>query len=357
MRMKRFQTSLGVCTLSVGEGAIENRLPVLTAGRTLFIITDKTVFSAHRAFFARYFPDCTPFLLPAGEKGKSEKQLFKILKRMSALGLKRDCRVFAVGGGAVGDVGAMAAALYMRGVSLVQIPTTLLSQVDGSIGGKTAINLGAIKNAAGCFYPAFEVVADPMFLRTLPRREIKCGLGEIVKYAALDPALFTRLDDMETAALSSITFLSELVADCAFLKAEIVEEDERDEGLRRCLNLGHTTAHALELFYSLSHGESVLFGLLAETRLAADRGVCERGFADKLTALILTSIAVSPVNIPDFKRIHSALQLAKADKKNVSDGMVRLSVPVAAGEWTLFALSFEDYASETEAILREIFSK
>lgn len=355
MQTKKFRTSLGECAVTAGEGALKARLPELKAGRRNFVVTDRKVLSAHREIFAAYFSNCDIFLLPVRERGKSEKNLFKILKKMSALGLKRDCRVFAVGGGAVGDVGALAAALYMRGVFLVQVPTTLLSQVDGAIGGKTAVNLGKIKNAIGCFYPAREVIADPLFLRTLPKREVKCGLGEVVKYAALCPAVFSALNYMEDAALSSIDFLSRLAADCAFFKIGVVEHDERDHGERQCLNLGHTTAHALELFYGLSHGESVLFGLLAETRIAEKRGVCVSSFAREFIELIKKALSVEPVRIPSFKKVKTALLSARADKKNLSDGMVRLSVPVSAGEWTILSLPFGEYVSEIEEIFREIF--
>ena len=164
----------------VGEDAVENRLPALIAGQKNFVVADSNVYALYHDWFARYFSGAEIFVLSAGEEYKNFQSLYEILQAMTKAGLHRTSRLFTVGGGVVGDIGGLAAALYMRGISCVQIPTTLLAQVDSSVGGKTAVDLGGVKNVVGAFYQPCEVLVDPAFLKTLPAREIKCGVGEIV---------------------------------------------------------------------------------------------------------------------------------------------------------------------------------
>ena len=171
-------------TIYIGDDALEQRLPALTAGQTNFVVTDSNVFALYKDFFKRYFSDTAMFVLPAGEEYKTFSSLGEILEKMSVSGLHRTSRLFAVGGGVVGDIGGLSASLYMRGISCVQIPTTLLAQVDSSVGGKTAVDVNGVKNIVGAFYQPMEVLVAPSFLKTLPQRELKCGLGEIVKYCA-----------------------------------------------------------------------------------------------------------------------------------------------------------------------------
>ena len=158
----------------IGRGAAKERLPRLTEGQRNFVVTDSNVFSLYGTFFSEYFAKSEIFVLPAGEESKNFEALSEILTRMTRVGLHRTSRLFAVGGGVVGDIGGLAAALYMRGISCVQVPTTLLAQVDSGVGGKTAVDLCGVKNIVGAFHQPCEVVADPDFLSTLPPREIKC---------------------------------------------------------------------------------------------------------------------------------------------------------------------------------------
>lgn len=333
-------TTTGV--IRIGTEVIERRLPALIAGQKNFVVTDSNVFALYRGWFDRYFAGAEIFVLPAGEESKTFQSLYGILERMAAAGLHRTSRLFAVGGGVVGDIGGLAAALYMRGISCVQIPTTLLAQVDSSVGGKTAVDLGGVKNIVGAFYQPCEVLVDPAFLQTLPPREIKCGVGEIVKYAALNGDIFDALEK-NTDKLTNLAFLTDLITACIRHKADVVQADEKENGERRSLNVGHTTGHAIELSVGLSHGESVLYGMLFETRMAMRAGVCEKAFGERLVALVQKAIDLPPHAAVDFSGIDGDAEKARADKKNLGDGNINMSVAKSKGAWTTFSLGFEEY--------------
>ena len=326
----------------LGTGVVEKRLPALTADKKCFVVTDSNVYALYAEWFKRYFLDAEIFVLPAGEENKNFQSLYAILEKMAAAGMRRTSRLFAVGGGVVGDIAGLAAALYMRGISCVQIPTTLLSQIDSSVGGKTAVDLGGVKNVVGVFYQPCEVLVDPTFLQTLPTREIKCGLGEMVKYAALSGEIFDLLEGKEEK-WGDIDYLTGLIGACIRHKAKVVEADEKENGERRSLNVGHTTGHAIELTYGLSHGESVLYGMRFETKIAIDKGVCEREYGEKLLALIDRAIALAPCEKVNFSGIANSAEKARSDKKNTEDGRIQMAVAKAKNEWCMLALSFEDY--------------
>ena len=328
-------------TISIGKDVLESRLPALTHGQKNFVVTDSNVYALYKAFFAKYFPDTEIFVLTAGEENKNFGSLSAILEKMTAAHLHRSSRLFAVGGGVVGDIGGLAAALYMRGISCVQIPTTLLAQVDSSVGGKTAVDLGGVKNVVGAFYQPCEVLIDPSFLATLPERELKCGLGEIVKYAALNGGIFEKMQ--ERSAWTDLSFLESLIADCVRHKAQVVTVDEKETGERKSLNVGHTTGHAIELSSGLSHGESVLYGMLFETRMAINTGVCEKEYGERLIKIVEKAIGLEPQAAVDFSNIKEDAKKAKSDKKNTDDGQIKMAVAKAKDEWTMLALPFESY--------------
>ena len=326
----------------IGRGVIETQLPLLTAGVQCFVVTDSNVYSLYADWFQRYFSRAEIFVLPAGEESKNFQSLQSILEKMAGAGVRRNARLFAVGGGVIGDIGGLAAALYMRGIDYVQIPTTLLAQVDSGVGGKTAVDLGGVKNIVGAFYQPSKVLVDTAFLDTLPDREIKCGLGEIVKYAALNGEIFDLLENNMTR-LTDVAFLETLVAPCVEHKAQVVALDEKDLGERRSLNLGHTTGHAIELSTGLSHGESVLYGMLLETKAAIQAGVCDREYGKRLLAIIERAISEKPVAKVDFSDFSKVAKNALLDKKNTKDGMITMAVAKAKGEWTTLSLPFEEY--------------
>ena len=316
----------------IGRGAAKERLPRLTEGQRNFVVTDSNVFSLYGTFFSEYFAKSEIFVLPAGEESKNFETLSEILTRMTRVGLHRSSRLFAVGGGVVGDIGGLAAALYMRGISCVQVPTTLLAQVDSGVGGKTAVDLCGVKNIVGAFHQPCEVVADPDFLSTLPPREIKCGLGEIVKYAALNEEIFERLKAMENI--------------------DVCESGgwEKETGERKSLNVGHTTGHALELSSSMSHGESVLWGMWFETALAVKYGVCGEEYGGELMQIVRRALAVPPRQAPDFDTVGKAAEKARSDKKNTDDGLIQMAVAADRGKWAMLSLSFPEYRDGLERL-------
>lgn len=334
-----------------GTGAYEKYAPA-AADRQCFIVTDSNVFSLYNEDMRRVFgADFKCYVLPAGESSKTHRHLIAILKAMADAELRRNGCVIAFGGGVVGDIAGLAAALYMRGVHLVQIPTTLLSQVDSSVGGKTAVDFGKVKNLIGTFYQPEEVIVDAQFLETLPPREIRCGLGEIIKYGALDRGIYEKLIGAEN--LASPEFLDEITYDCIRHKADVVERDEHDlNGIRKTLNLGHTTGHAFELFYRRkSHGEFVLIGMYYELYIAAQRGIVGGQYKKSLENLIRKVIK----NVPAYDDIEEAAKQAKYDKKNTGGG-ISLVVPEAEGKCREIIVNPDEYTkllTECRDLLRE----
>ena len=328
--------------IHIGTDVLEARLPSLLSGQKNFVVTDTNVYALYTDLCKTYFRDVEIFILQAGEERKNFHSLYEILCKMTEAGLHRTSRLFAIGGGVVGDIGGLAASLYMRGISCVQIPTTLLAQVDSSVGGKTAVDLGGVKNVVGTFYQPCEVLVDPNFLKTLPAREIKCGLGEVVKYAALNGEIFDSLET-HTEKWTDVSFLTGLITACIAHKAHVVEIDEKETGERKSLNVGHTTGHAIELAYGFSHGESVLYGMLLETEMAMDAGVCERTYGERLRKVIERAIAIEPKSLADFSDIGKEAERARSDKKNSDDGKIKMAVAKAKGAWTMYALSFDEY--------------
>ncbi len=337
----------------IGEGIAKARIAELKKGQKNFVITDSNVYALYERFFEECFSGTEIFVLPAGEENKTFASLGEILARMVRAGLHRSSRVFAVGGGVVGDIAGFAAATYMRGIRLVQVPTTLLAQVDSSVGGKTAVDLGGVKNAVGAFYQPEEVIVDGEFLKTLPPREVKCGLGEIVKYAALNGKIFDSLLE-NVGNLSELAYLSSLAEECIRHKAGVCERDEKESGERKSLNVGHTTGHAIELSRGLSHGESVLYGMLFETELAIKKGICEKPYGEKLLTVVNAALDVAPKSNPDFSKIVEEAEKAKSDKKNADDGKIVMVVAESKNEWTTMALPFSDYAEELRSIVKEL---
>jgi 3-dehydroquinate synthase len=245
--------------------------------------------------------------------------------------------VFTLGGGVVGDLGGFAAGVFRRGVPFVQMPTTLLSAVDSSVGGKVGVNFGSVKNLMGIFNQPRLVFADLELLRSLDARELRSGTAEVIKYGAVCSAsLFEQLErgDLEKLLALEGAVLTDIIAQCCQLKADVVEQDEFDKkGIRNVLNFGHTIGHALEMAadYQLKHGEAISIGMVAATRLAIALGKCEDAFLDRLVALFTR--AGLPVSYLDaqglFERIVRAMQM---DKK-FRDGRNLFVLPTGVGSW------------------------
>ncbi len=269
-------------------------LDPIVANRHVIIISDKNVAKLHlarlKAGFKPFARKLDHFVIMAGEASKSMSVLSRLLDDILSLGIDRSVLIVAFGGGVIGDLAGFAAASLLRGVDLVQIPTSLLAQVDSSVGGKTGVNAASGKNLIGAFYQPKAVLADTSLLVSLPERELRAGYAEVVKYGLLGDAMFfTWLEDNSSAvlALEPDAIMHTISRSCE-AKARIVEVDEREAGTRALLNLGHTFAHAFEAEAgfngSLLHGEAVAAGMALAFDLSVDLGVCAADHAARCKA-------------------------------------------------------------------------
>ncbi|MDP1901346.1 MAG: 3-dehydroquinate synthase [Rubrivivax sp.] len=277
-------------------------------------------------------------LLPDGEQHKSWTSLNLIFDHLLGQGCDRKTVLFALGGGVVGDMAGFAAATFMRGVPFVQVPTTLLAQVDSSVGGKTAINHPLGKNMIGAFYQPERVVCDLATLDTLPERELCAGLAEVIKYGPIaDMAFFEWIEGHLPALLQrDKAALAHAVRRSCEIKAEVVGQDERESGLRAILNFGHTFGHAIELgmgYGQWLHGEAVACGMVLAAALSAELGMVSTGFAQRLSRLI--ERAGLPVVAPAMEGARW-LELMRGDKK-AEGGEIRFVLLGAPGRATVRA--------------------
>ncbi len=260
-------------------------------------------------------------VLPHGERTKCLASLEKLYTFLSESRITRKDVVIALGGGVMGDLAGLAAATWLRGVKLMQIPTTLLAQVDSSVGGKVAVDLPQGKNLVGAFWQPSLVLADPDTLRTLTPEYWRDGLGEVVKYGCIgDEALFRLLEqDAPHGREKLMQDIDEILRHCMCYKAHVVEQDEHDTGLRMTLNFGHTMAHAVETvqhYDGYRHGEAVAIGMAVITRLSERLGMTEQGTAERLLAL--EEALELPTELPDVS-MDDLLQAMTQDKKNAGD--------------------------------------
>lgn len=254
--------------------------------------------------------------VPPGEEQKSLKTAGRLYNGLSRAFAERTTSVLALGGGVIGDLAGFVAATYMRGVPLIQIPTTLLAQVDSSIGGKTAIDHGQLKNTIGVFYQPKLVMADIDTLKTLPEDELTNGLAEVIKHAAIrSRELFDFLDDnLERARALHAAVLEKIVLENVRIKAEVVAKDEKESGLRAILNYGHTVGHALEAVsnFQLRHGQTVAIGMMAAARISSRMEILDEGDVMRLERVIRK--AGLPVKMPELS-VEEIMQAMKHDKK------------------------------------------
>lgn len=323
----------------IGRGVLASLPSILRSHRIpeqVVLITDTTVARIllrplRRILTAGGF-SVTVVTVPPGESRKSLATAEQIYGRMLRARIGRSAAVLAVGGGVIGDLAGFVAATYHRGLPLVQVPTTLLGQVDSAIGGKTAVNHALGKNMIGAFHQPRCVVADIDVLKTLPRREVLCGMGEIVKYGIiLDPDLFSRLEDRLEDLLSlNAPAILHAVKRCATLKARLVSRDERESGARIILNCGHTIGHALEAaghYRVFKHGEAVLMGLLAESTIANRMSILPTPSYERIVALIRRI----PVRVPMEGISRSAVASLITRDKKAKTGKNRFVLPADIG--------------------------
>lgn len=309
--------------IHIGAGLLARAgelLAALPCARVV-VVTNPTVAEHHLDVLQRALSDAAlghdVIVVPDGEKYKDWSTLHEIHTRLLELGAERSTPLLALGGGVIGDLAGFAAATYQRGVPLVQVPTTLLAQVDSAVGGKTAVNHPLGKNMIGAFHQPVLVISDTDTLRTLPQREYVAGIAEIIKCGAIrDRELFAWLEtDMQLLLARDAGAIAHAVSTCCRIKAEIVAADEREQGERALLNFGHTFAHAIEAgegYGAWLHGEAVAAGMLIAARLSQRVAGLAASDADRLHALI--ALAGLPLRPPSFP-LARWLELMLRDKK------------------------------------------
>lgn len=269
---------------------------------------------------------------PPGERNKTRETWATLSDQMLAAHLGRDCAVIALGGGVVNDVAGFVAATYLRGVPLVQVPTSLLAMIDSSIGGKTGVDVPAGKNLLGAFHQPRVVVADPDLLASLSSVQLAAGLAEAVKHGVIADAEYFAFLEAEYAAIFAkhAPALEQLVRRSVEIKAAVVAQDEREKGRRAILNFGHTVGHAIEATskYEVLHGEAVAIGMVYEGRLAESLGIAAAGTAGRIQATL--ERLHLPVERPDASQVDDLIAAMRADKK-VRAGEIRVALPRAIG--------------------------
>ncbi len=291
------------------------------SGRKVMIISDDRVFSYYGERVKRILEEkyeCFTVVIPHGEQSKSIQILPSIYAELLKAKLSRTDLIVALGGGVVGDLAGFVAATYLRGVKFIQIPTSILAQVDSSVGGKVAVDLAEGKNLVGAFYQPQMVLIDPDVLETLPKRYVIDGMGEVIKYGCIkDAELFDKLEAYGSFE-NLKDHITEVIAACVDIKRRIVEEDEFDVGERLLLNFGHTLGHAIEQYHHYereSHGEAVAIGMYQITKLAEEKGFTKKGEAQRIRQVLEAYGLPVDAGIP-MEELTGAMQL---DKKNLNN--------------------------------------
>ncbi len=335
--------SLHGARIEVASGALDTlgatvreHLP----GHRVALIADQTVAGLYgeraRATVGPHEPAPPLLTFPAGEKHKTRQTWGTLTDQLVAAGLGRDTVIVALGGGVTGDLAGFVAATYLRGVPVVQVPTTLLAMIDAAIGGKTGVDTPAGKNLVGAFHHPVLVLADPRLLGTLPPRELRMGLAEAIKHGVIaDAAYFgwiaMQLRQILHADAPDDATQLHLVRRSVEIKVQVVRQDERENGIRKILNFGHTIGHAIEQVtaYGVSHGEAVAIGMVAEAILAERLRLAEPGLADAIATVC--DAAGLPVRLPDGVSAAEVVTATRTDKK-ARAGKVEYALPRALGE-------------------------
>lgn len=330
-------------TIEIAPGALDAlgaRVRGLAPEHRVAIIADQTVAALYgeraRASFGGGDPAPLLLTFPAGERHKTRQTWATLSDQLIAAGYGRDTVIVALGGGVTGDLAGFVAATYLRGVPFIQVPTTLLAMIDASIGGKTGVDTPAGKNLVGAFHHPTLVVADPRLLTTLPPRELRFGLAEAIKHGVIaDAAYFSWIaaglrQILHADTPDDVTQLH-LVRRSIEIKVQVVRQDERESGLRKVLNFGHTIGHAIEQVtgYGVAHGEAVAIGMVAEALLAERLHLAESGLADAIATVC--DAAGLPVRLPDGVSPAEVVTATRTDKKS-RGGHVEFALPRALGE-------------------------
>ena len=322
--MQKLKVSLGDRSypIYIGEGTLQNRELLLkyTTSQQILLVSNSTVAPLYVEQIRQNFSDsqCEIFILPDGERYKSLQHMERIITQLLELRFDRNCCLVALGGGVVGDITGFAAACYQRGVRFIQIPTTLLAQVDSSVGGKTAVNHRLGKNMIGAYYQPSAVLIDTCVLDSVPDREFRAGLAEIIKYGLIrDPDFFEWLEtNMPQLQGKEPAALMYAIERSCMNKAEIVSQDERESGLRAVLNLGHTFGHAIETalnYQDWRHGEAVGCGLLMAARFSYLLGDLDEEAVERVRRLL--EHTGLPVMLPNGVTTRQLIEIMSVDKK------------------------------------------
>ena len=321
-----------------GSGLVESLGPriervVGKLPRRVFVLTSAPIWGLWgQAFLSSFDEPPIAMFLPPGEEHKTLKSVEGLLRQMAQAGGDRGSLLIAFGGGIVGDVGGFVAAIFMRGIPYIQVPTTLLAQVDSSVGGKTGVNLPEGKNLVGAFHHPLAVFADVGVLATLPDRELRAGLMESVKAGIIRDRALTRFmeEHADDVLGRDAKALEKVIAASIRIKAGVVNQDERESGLRMILNFGHTVGHALEQatsYKTLLHGEAVGWGMVAALHLARQRGTISRAQFERLESLIALYGPLPALKL----RVPKVVAATVGDKKHVG-GVTRFVLPVGIGD-------------------------
>ena len=349
------ETESARSAILIGDG-VTDRLPALLdehgIGRRRFVVSSPVIWRFHGAQLQRVISSGEPILIPDGERFKNLQSVSRIYEALIRAGADRGSAIVAVGGGVIGDTAGFAAATFLRGIALAHVPTTLLAQVDSSIGGKVGVNHALGKNMIGAFHQPKVVAIDPLLLKTLPRREFRSGLYEVVKYGMIrSRELFDRVarHTKEIFAKDPDVLLPAIIESCR-IKAEVVSADEREGGLRRILNFGHTVGHALEAvtkYRRYRHGEAIALGMLA----AADLGVARGALAERERQALAQLIAqLGPLPTVSDLTIDEVLDAVRRDKK-VVNGRLHFVLAIEIGATTTVDDVTED---ELRAVLKRL---
>jgi 3-dehydroquinate synthase len=319
----------------IGEG-LADRLPAILDAQRIgprrVVVSSPVIWRFHGPSIQRTLGGGEAILIPDGERFKNLQSVSRIYEALIRANADRGTVLVAIGGGVVGDTAGFAAATYLRGITLVHVPTTLLAQVDSSIGGKVGVNHTLGKNLIGAFHQPALVAVDPLLLRTLPRREFRSGLYEVVKYGMIaSRSLFDQVAGATKAIFDrDPAVLGAAIAESARIKADVVSKDERESGLRRILNYGHTVGHALEAvtkYRRFRHGEAIAYGMLAAADLAVARGALAEPERQALARLVTLLGPLPPIS--DLS-ITEVLEAIRRDKK-VMHGKLHFVIVIAIG--------------------------
>ncbi len=343
------KTSIGSYEITIANSSLSKigkRAKSLVRGTKAFIVTDSNVAALYLAKVTKSLEESgfkvESVVIEPGESSKNAENLFMLYGKFNQAGITRSDLIVALGGGVIGDLTGFAAATYLRGVPLIQVPTTLLAQVDSSVGGKTAIDLPFGKNLVGSFYHPLSVIMDPSVLATLPRTVMNEGMAEVIKYGCIrDVHLFEQIE-------SNKMDLEWILERCIHIKTAVVAKDERDTGERMLLNFGHTVGHAIEKvtdYKVYSHGQAVSFGMVIACKIGEKLGVTKQGTTKRVEACIEKFGLPLKFDLP----VEEIINAIRSDKKTLSDKIYFVLLK-EIGEAILHPMDF----SVLSQLLREV---